>query len=201
MTVLPDTAIMRMGKELVDPFVPEHVQPASIDLCLHNEFIIFDSHKGLFIDLDQVHDDSARKIVKGEGKGFILHPGEFILGATMEKVSCPNNIVARLEGKSSLGRLGILIHVTAGFVDPGWHGRLTLEILNVRKVPIILRPGLPFCQISFQYMAGPASKPYAGKYQGDEGVSVSRYGQGLVPTNTIADGEISKSDAIIRDKK
>ena len=177
MTVLPDTAVMRMGEELLDPFIPEHVQPASVDLRLHNEFIVFDSHEGLFIDLGDVRDNSARKIVKEKGKGFILHPGEFVLGTTLEKVSCPDNIVARLEGKSSIGRLGILIHITAGFVDPGWHGRLTLEILNVRKVPIILRPGLPFCQISFQYMAGPADKPYAGRYQGDESVAVSRYGQ------------------------
>lgn len=176
MTILPDVAINHMGTDLVDPFVPENVQPASIDLRLFNEFIVFDSHDSLFIDLNNVYDDSARKVIKEFGEGFILHPGEFILGATLEKITCPDNIVARLEGKSSIGRLGILIHVTAGFVDPGWRGRLTLEILNVRKIPIILRPGKSFCQISFQYMASPAEKPYAGRYQGDDGVSVSRYG-------------------------
>jgi dCTP deaminase len=176
MTIIPDVALRYMGTDLVDPFVPDNIQPASIDLRLHNKFIVFDSHVTSCIDLNDVKDEGCRVITVGE-EGFVLHPGEFILGATLEQVTCPDNIVARLEGKSSIGRLGILIHITAGFVDPGWHGRLTLEILNVRKVPVILRPGLPFCQISFQYMASRCENPYEGRYQGDESAQISRYGK------------------------
>jgi dCTP deaminase len=179
MTILPDKAIYRLGEKLVQPFDPGRVQPASMDLCLHDEFIVFDSHEGLFIDLLDVKDKSARKVTKHADEGFVLHPGDFILAATAERITCPDNIVARLEGKSSIGRLGIMIHVTAGFVDPGWEGRLTLEVFNLRKIPIVLRPGLPFCQISFQYMACSAKNPYNGRYKGDDSVAPSRYGKSI----------------------
>lgn len=193
MTVLPDHQLRKLGKQLVYPFVEENVQPASIDLCLGDEFIVFDAHEGLFIDLDGVHDDSARKVIKEPGKGFILHPGEFVLGVTHESIMLPNNIVARLEGKSSIGRLGLMIHVTAGFVDPGWEGPLTLEIANVRKIPIILRPRKTFCQISFQYMDSAVAKPYQGRYQNASGVEASKYGN-KIDTSKIEWGIREASD-------
>lgn len=163
-----------MGEDLIKPFNPERVQPASYDLALGNDFIVFDAHDQLYIDLANPHDESSRKVSRTQQEGLTLHPGEFVLGVTEERVTIPDNLVARLEGKSSIGRLGLLIHVTAGFVDPGWDGNLTLEIYNVRKVPIILRPGLPFCQLSFTRMQAPADKPYSGRYQGDTTVAQSR---------------------------
>src|SRR5688572_26231869 len=114
MTIIPDKALKSMGHKLVSPFDPGMIQPASIDLRLHNEFIVFDACEQLSIDLADVKDKSSRKIVKNVGQGFILHPGQFVLGATQEIITCPDYIVGRLEGKSSIGRLGILIHVTAG---------------------------------------------------------------------------------------
>lgn len=186
MTVLPDIALHTLGPEMIDPFDHDKVQPASYDLSLFDEFIVFTSSHLKYIDLDNVL-DSSEKIKFGgknsedgqsrETHGLVLHPGEFVLGATEEKITVPNNIVARLEGKSSIGRLGLMIHVTAGFVDPGWSGRLTLEICNLRRVPIILRPGKTFCQISFQYMSSSARKPYSGRYQGACGVDASKYGK------------------------
>jgi dCTP deaminase len=117
--------------------------------------------------------------VKPEG-AFILHPGEFVLGSTLELVTLPDDIVARLEGKSSLGRLGLLIHSTAGFVDPGWNGHLTLELSNVATLPIALYPGMKIGQISFLRMTTAAENPYgsgavSSKYQGQRGPTPSRY--------------------------
>lgn len=175
MCVLPDSELTELGPRLIDPFDPEFVQPASIDLRLHHEFIVFDAHNGLFIDLADVDDRSSRKVVVSGVDGFVLHPNEFVLGATYERVDIPDNLVARIEGKSSIGRLGILVHVTAGFVDPGFEGRLTLEIANLRKIPIILRPGLPFCQLSLTHTTKPVDHPYSGRYKGDDSVAGSRY--------------------------
>lgn len=175
MGILPDYMLRHMGPELVDPFVVGNVQPASIDLCLHTEFIVFEAHKTTVIDMDNMQDSSPKKVNRTREQGFILHPGEFILAATAERVVCPSDTVARLEGKSSVGRIGVMIHVTAGFVDPGWEGRLTLEVFNLRKVPIILRPGRPFCQVSFTRMEAPAAQPYQGRYQGADSVQESRY--------------------------
>lgn len=176
MTVLPDHMLLYMGSDLVEPFDSEMVQPASIDLCLGEEFIVFDAHEQVCIDLDNPTDGSGRKVRRTPEQGFVLHPGEFILAVTNESIKLPNNIMARLEGKSSIGRLGIMIHVTAGFVDPGWEGPLTLEVANLRKIPIILRPHKPFCQISFHYMFSAVSKPYTGRYQNAQGVEASKYG-------------------------
>lgn len=184
MGILPDFMLRHMGSELLDPFVVENVQPASVDLTLHNEFIVFDDFELPVIDLADVKDHS-RKITKTAEQGFVLHPGEFILAATAEEVTCPSNIVARLEGKSSIGRIGVMIHVTAGFVDPGWTGRLTLEVFNCRRKPVILRPGKLFCQVSFTSMEAPAANPYQGSYQGATTVESSRYG---VPLAEQRDG-------------
>lgn len=180
MTPLPDHRIAALGPNLITPYDEDRVQPASYDLALGNEFTVFDAHEQVCIDLECVNDLSAKKVVldKDDG-GFILHPGEFVLAVTAESVKLPNDIMARLEGKSSIGRLGVMIHVTAGFVDPGWEGQLTLEVYNVRKIPIILRPGLPFCQISFAYMESAVANPYEGRYQGARGVEASKYGRDL----------------------
>ena len=116
-----------------------------------------------------------------EGKPFILHPGEFVLGTTLERLTLPDDIVARIEGKSSLGRLGLLIHATAGFVDPGWsNGQITLELSNVAPLPIRLWPGMKIAQLSFMRMDAPAERPYGhpelgSKYQGQKGPTPSRY--------------------------
>lgn len=177
MSILNDGTISFYGTDLIEPFRPERVQPASYDLALGDEFIVFDEHEDTVIDLADVQDNAARKVKKPDK--FVLHPGEFVLGVTEEIVRIPSDLVARLEGKSSIGRIGLLIHVTAGFVDPGWDGRLTLEIYNVRRKPIILRPGKPFCQISFQRMETAAEKPYTGRYQGATSVDATRYGRGV----------------------
>jgi dCTP deaminase len=173
MTTLTDWQIINRGTDLIDPFDEERVQPASYDLLLGEGFIVFDAHKQVCIDLASPQDDSAVHIQRTAEQGFILHPGEFVLGCTFESVKLPNNIIARLDGKSTIGRLGVLIHVTAGYVDPGFRGPLTLEIYNVRKVPIILRPMQPFCQISFSFMKE-VGKPYNGRYQDAIGVEPSK---------------------------
>lgn len=175
--VLNDWAIHHNGSELIDPFNKERVQPASYDLALGNEFIVFPrDSEGPPIDLADMKDDKGVKTTIEDGEGLLIQPQEFVLGVTEERITLPDDLVARLEGKSSIGRLGLLIHVTAGFVDPGWDGRLTLEIFNVRKRAIVLRPGLPFCQLSFTRMEAAAEEPYHGRYQGDDTVAVSRYG-------------------------
>ncbi len=175
--ILNDWEINHHGAELISPFRPERVQPASYDLALGNEFIVFDAHEQLYIDLFDLKDDSARRVTITDDRGFVLHPGEFVLGVTEERVTVPNNMVGRLDGKSTIGRTGTMIHITAGFVDPGWKGKLTLEICNVRKIPILLRPGQPFCQISFSLMTAAAEKPYQGRYQGADSVDQSRYAE------------------------
>lgn len=169
---------MRYGPELLDPFDPDAVQPASIDLRLGTTFMVPNPHDLRYVDLGNMPDMSQymEMIQRTPEQGFVLHPGEFALGSTAERISIPNNIVGRLEGKSSIGRIGLIIHVTAGFFDPGFDGVGTLEFFNVWRTPIILRPGEFICQMSFTYMVGPAAKPYAGKYKGDTTVAASRLG-------------------------
>lgn len=157
--------------DMVVPYRPDNLQPASIDVALHDSFRTFEPHDEGFVDLDKPVD--ITKAVKRDR--FVLHPGEFVLGVTEEVVTIPHNIVARIEGKSSIGRLGLAIHVTAGFIDPGFHGRVTLEMVNLNKLPIILRAGKLVAQISFQYMNCTPRKSYQGRYQGDLDVSASRY--------------------------
>ena len=133
-----------------------------------------------YIDPKQPQEDLTELVEVKEGGAFILHPGEFVLGSTLERVALPDDLVARLEGKSSLGRLGLLIHSTAGFVDAGWDGHLTLELSNVATLPIALYPGMKIGQISFLRMTTPADNPYGSKatgskYQGQRGPTPSRY--------------------------
>ena len=149
-SVLSDGTIRRLvdeGRLRIDPWDPAMVQPASIDLRLGRSFRVFHNHKLPAIDLAEPPQGVTELVEIAEEQSFVIHPGEFVLGTTSELVELPNDIVARIEGKSSLGRLGLIVHATAGFVDPGFKGTLTLEITNLTRVPIVLWPGKPIAQI------------------------------------------------------
>jgi dCTP deaminase len=167
------------GLILIDPLDESAVQPSSVDLRLDGRFRIFRHTFYTHIDPKERQEDLTELVTIEEGDSFILHPGEFILGNTMEFVSMPNDLVGRLEGKSSLGRLGLIIHSTAGYVDPGFYGHLTLELGNVATLPIKLYPGMRIAQISFLQMTTPAQKPYGteelgSKYKGQAEPTASR---------------------------
>ncbi len=163
----------------VDPYEPSFVQPSSIDLRVGNGFRVFVNHRYSQIDPRSPQSDLT-KLVEVEGEEpFMLHPGEFVLGSTLERVKLGDDIVARLEGKSSLGRLGLLIHSTAGFIDPGFEGHITLELSNVATLPIAIYPGMKIGQVSFYQMTTAADHPYGSpelgsKYQGQSGPTASR---------------------------
>ncbi len=168
------------GRIVIDPLDEGAVQPSSVDLRLARTFRVFRNHTLSHIDVKQDVSELTTVVEADEDDPFILHPGEFVLGATLERVVLPNDLVARLEGKSSLGRLGLLIHSTAGFVDPGFAGQLTLELSNVANLPITLYPGMRIGQISFQQMTTPADVPYGSgklgsKYHDQSGPVPSRY--------------------------
>ena len=181
--ILSDRTIraeIESGRIGVDPYDPAMVQPSSIDVRLDHRFLVFRSHTRPVIDVRQDLTDLTEQVTATDTEPFILHPGEFVLGATAEVVSLPDDIVGRVEGKSSLGRLGLLIHTTAGFVDAGFHGQLTLEFSNVATLPITLYPGMKIGQISFLRMDGPAEHPYGtsslgSKYAGQLGPTPSQY--------------------------
>lgn len=166
------------GRVVIDPYDPTCVQPSSVDLHVDSQFRVFANSRYPFIDVRAEMPDLTELVeVKGD-EPFILHPGEFVLGSTRERVALPDDLVARLEGKSSLGRLGLLIHSTAGYVDPGWDGYLTLELSNVANLPITLYPGMKIGQISFFQLSSPAETPYGqagNKYQGQRGPTPSRF--------------------------
>jgi len=168
------------GRIEVEPLGDNAIQPSSIDLRLAPQFRIFRNHTRAVIDVKQDLSDLTEMVEIPDEAPFILHPGEFVLGSTYERVKVPNDLVARIEGKSSLGRLGLLIHSTAGFVDAGWNGQLTLELSNVASLPITLYPGMKIGQISFMQMTTPADNPYGSgevgsKYQDQQGPVASRY--------------------------
>jgi dCTP deaminase len=170
------------GRIVMEPWEPEMVQPSSIDVRLDRFFRVFENHKYPHIDPAADQSDLTRMVEPEGDEPFILHPGEFVLGQTLEAISLPNDIVARLEGKSSLGRLGLLIHSTAGFVDPSFRGNLTLELSNVANLPITIYYGMPIGQISFMQMDGPVDTPYGAegaksKYQGQDEPTPSRFYQ------------------------
>ncbi len=181
--ILSDRTIraeIEAGRIGVDPYDPEMVQPSSIDVRLDHRFLVFRSHTRPVIDVRQDLTDLTEQVTATDTEPFILHPGEFVLGATAEVVALPDDIVGRVEGKSSLGRLGLLIHTTAGFVDAGFQGQLTLEFSNVATLPITLYPGMKIGQISFLRMDGPAEHPYGSstlgsKYAGQLGPTPSQY--------------------------
>jgi dCTP deaminase len=181
--VLSDRTIREQidaGRIRIDPFDASCLQPASVDLRLDNTFLVFRHTSKAYIDLARELDGLTEVVRAPEGEPFMLHPGEFVLGSTIEKVTLPDDIVGRLEGKSSLGRLGLLTHVTAGFCDPGFSGYLTLELSNVSNLPITLYKGMRVGQISFFTMTTPAAKPYGSaglesRYQDQRGPTPSRY--------------------------
>ena len=167
------------GRIGIDPFTAEDVQPASIDLHLDDKVLVFRNSTAPFIDLRRDIPQLNEMVVIKDDEPFILHPGEFVLANTLERITLSDSIVARLEGKSSLGRIGLLIHSTAGFVDPGWDGNLTLELSNVSRLPLTLYKGMPIGQISFQYLSTPADNPYGSealrsRYQGQTEPTASR---------------------------
>ncbi len=181
--ILSDRSIkeaLAEGRIVIEPLDPVDIQPSSVDLHIDRLFRVFRNDTTPFIDPKQAQEDLTALVEVEEGNAFILHPGEFVLGSTYERVSLPNDLVARLEGKSSLGRLGLLIHSTAGFVDAGWDGHLTLELSNVANLPIALYPQMKIGQISFFEMTTEAEHPYGSdvkgsKYQGQRGPTPSRY--------------------------
>src|SRR5215208_3402717 len=181
--ILSDKTIraeLEAGGIVIEPLAEDAVQPSSVDLHVDRFFRVFRNDTTPFIDPKEPQDDLTELVEVDEGKSFILHPGEFVLGSTRERVALGDDLVARLEGKSSLGRLGLLIHSTAGFVDAGWDGHLTLELSNVANLPIAIYPGMKIGQISFLRMSSPAEHPYGSdkagsKYQGQRGPTPSRY--------------------------
>ena len=168
------------GRVALNPWDPAMVQPSSIDVRLDRFFRVFENHKYPHIDPAEDQPDLTREIVvEGEHEPFILHPGEFALGSTYEVVSLPDDIAARVEGKSSLGRLGLLTHATAGFIDPGFTGHVTLELANVATLPIKLWPGMKIGQLCFFRLTSPAEHPYGSakygsRYQGQRGPTPSK---------------------------
>jgi dCTP deaminase len=181
--VLSDRTIraeIAAGRIVIDPHEPNLIQPSSIDVRVDNSFRVFHNARYPYIDVRQPMEDLTELVETAEDEPFILHPGEFVLGQTLERVTLPNDLVARLEGKSSLGRLGLLIHSTAGFVDSGFSGNLTLELSNVANLPITIYYGMPIGQISFMRMDGPVDSPYGSdetgsKYQGQAEPTPSRF--------------------------
>jgi dCTP deaminase len=182
-TIREQLAAGRIG---IDPFDESCIQPSSVDLRLDRLFRVFLNHTMSVIDVRKDLSDLTQEVEIAEGDAFILHPGEFVLGSTSERVSLPDDIVARIEGKSSLGRLGLLIHSTAGFIDAGFSGHITLELSNVANLPITLYPGMKIGQVSFLQMTTPADVPYGSakvgsKYQGQRGPTPSRYWENFEP--------------------
>ncbi|MEX0760934.1 MAG: dCTP deaminase [Dehalococcoidia bacterium] len=180
--VLSDRTIkeqIEAGRIIIDPFDPRDVQPASVDLHLDSKILVFRNSTAPYIDLRADLPELTEPLVIKDDQPFILHPGEFVLGSTFEHIEIPNNIVARLEGKSSLGRIGLLIHSTAGYVDPGWKGHLTLELTNVSRLPVTLYYGMRIGQISFLQMTTEVDRPYGSselgsRYQGQTDPTASR---------------------------
>jgi dCTP deaminase len=167
------------GRIGLEPLNMELIQPSSMDVRLDRFFRLFDNHKYPFIDPREQQDDLTRFVEVDKDEAFILHPGEFVLGSTFEFVSLPNDIAARLEGKSSLGRLGLLTHSTAGFVDPGFQGHVTLELSNTATLPIKLWPGMKIGQLCFFQLSSESENPYGSskygsRYQGQRGPTASR---------------------------
>jgi dCTP deaminase len=163
----------------LDPFDAAMVQPSSVDVRLDRFFRVFENHRYPHIDPAEEQPDLTRMVEPQDEEPFILHPGEFVLGSTYELVTLPDDVAARLEGKSSLGRLGLLTHSTAGFIDPGFSGHVTLELSNVATLPIKLWPGMKIGQLCFFRLSSPAEHPYGSakygsRYQGQRGPTPSR---------------------------
>jgi dCTP deaminase len=180
--VLSDRSIKEQllaGRVRIEPLDAEDIQPSSVDLHLGTKFQVFRNSRYPYIDPTREQSGLMEMVSASPEEPFVLHPGEFVLGATIERIVLPDDIVARLEGKSSLGRLGLLIHSTAGYIDPGWDGTLTLELSNVANLPIVLTPGMAIGQISFTQLTTPVDRPYGtpglgSRYQGQSDPTPSR---------------------------
>ena len=167
------------GQIALDPWDPAMLQPSSVDVQLDKYFRVFENHRYPHIDPAEEQPELTRQIEVGDGEAFVLHPGEFVLGSTWEQVSLPATVAARLEGKSSLGRLGLLTHSTAGFIDPGFSGHVTLELSNMATLPVKLWPGMKIGQLCFFRLSSEAEHPYGSqkygsRYQGQRGPTPSR---------------------------
>ena len=181
--VLSDRSITRLieaGRIVIDPYDPALMQPASLDVRVDRLFRVFRNSRYPYIDVKQAQEELTELVEIEDSEPFILHPGEFVLGSTLERIRLPDDLVARLEGKSSLGRLGLLIHSTAGFIDPGWDGHVTLELSNVANLPITIYYRMKIGQLSFVRMTEAAEHPYGSdglgsKYQDQRGPTPSRY--------------------------
>ena len=163
----------------VEPFAESMIQPSSVDVRLDKFFRVFENHKYEVIDPSLEQPELTREIIAEDGEAFILHPGEFVLASTYEVITLPDDIAGRLEGKSSLGRLGLLTHSTAGFIDPGFSGHITLELSNVANLPVKLYPGMKIGQLCLIKLSSPAEHPYGSaqylnRYQGQRGPTASR---------------------------
>ena len=180
--VLSDRSIreeLAKGRIVISPLGDGCIQPASVDLHLDRNLLVFQNNRVPYIDVRATSERLTEMVTVGDDDPFMLHPGEFVLGSTLEHIEVPANLVARLEGKSSLGRIGLLIHSTAGYVDPGWKGHLTLELSNVSNLPITLYHRMRIGQISFLQLTTPADVLYGSaelgsKYQGDQNPTPSK---------------------------
>ena len=179
--ILSDTDIKKEIKKkrlIISPFKPSSIQPASYDVVLGNEFRIFKNTQKAYLDVKEDFSSFMELIKIPKGKPLIIHPGEFLLGTTLEKFTIPDTLVGQLMGRSSIGRLGIIVHATAGFIDPGFEGHVTLEMTNVANIPIALYPGMRIGQVSFTRLTTPAKNPYSqkkgSKYTGQKGPTVSK---------------------------
>lgn len=173
-------AEIEAGRIVIEPFDPAMVQPSSVDVRIDNQFRVFHNHRYRVIDVRKQMDDLTELIEVPEDEPFMLHPGEFVLGSTREWVELPADVAGRLEGKSSLGRLGLVTHSTAGFIDPSFRGHLTLELSNLANLPITLYPAMLIGQIAFFRLSSAARQGYGSerlhsKYQGQRGPTPSRY--------------------------
>ena len=186
--VLSDRTIKRLlaARRIgIEPYDAALLQPSSLDVRVDRFFRVFHNARYPYIDVKQPQEELTELVEIADEQPFILHPGEFVLASTLERVRLPDDLVARLEGKSSLGRLGLLIHSTAGFIDPGWDGHVTLELSNVANLPITIYYAMKIGQLSFVQMTEPAEVPYGSdglgsKYQGQRGPTASRYWQNFV---------------------
>jgi dCTP deaminase len=181
-------AAISSGRLGLDPFDEAMLQPASIDVRLDSQFLVFENHRHDCIDPAVEQSDLTRLVEVRGDEPFILHPGEFVLASTLERVRLPRDLAARLEGKSSLGRLGLVTHSTAGFIDPGFEGHVTLELSNLATLPIKLWPGMKVGQLALFQMSGPALFPYGSvergsRYQGQRGPTASRSWQNFHRTS------------------
>jgi dCTP deaminase len=170
---------LKAGTLLLEPFDPALVQPSSIDVRLDRFFRVFNNHLYTHIDPAEQQDDLTAMVEVTDGESFVLHPGEFVLASTLEVITLGDQLAGRLEGKSSLGRLGLLTHSTAGFIDPGFSGHVTLELSNVANLPIRLWPGMKIGQLCIFRLSSPAEHPYGtavygSRYQGQRGPTASR---------------------------